>query len=101
MITISQRAKSAPASPIRKLVPLAEAAEKKGTRVYRLNIGDPDFAIPQKIRQTLQEIATDITRLPYTNSKGLQETLDAWEKYYRAIGIDVTTQDLLVTTGGK
>lgn len=98
---ISQRAQEAPSSPIRKLVPFAQAAEKAGKKVYRINIGDPDFEIPGKIRTALVEIASNLKRLPYTNSQGLASTLAAWKSYYQQVGIELNTEDILITTGGS
>lgn len=101
VLSISERAKLAPASPIRKLVPFADEAEKAGKKVYRLNIGDPDFDIPEKIQETLLELASDLKRIPYTNSQGLSVTLEAWRTYYQQVGISLNTEDMLITTGGS
>jgi len=68
MLTISDRGQQMPASPIRKLVPFAEAAKKKGTRVYHLNIGQPDIETPAPILDAVKR--ADIKVLEYSHSAG-------------------------------
>ena len=70
MLTISQRGLNMPASPIRKLVPYAEAAKKRGTKVYHLNIGQPDIETPKPVRDAIHN--ADFTILEYTHSAGLE-----------------------------
>lgn len=100
-LKLSYRAMEAPASPIRKLVPYAQAAEKRGIKIYYLNIGDPDFEAPLKIRTTLQKLAKNFVRLPYAPSRGTPELLTAWQKYYHQLGIKLAQTEILVTTGGS
>lgn len=100
MIKISNRALSAPSSPVRKLVPLAEKAKENGIKIYHINIGDPDFETPQPIIKKLKETANNLKRLPYTSSKGLKSTILAFKKYYKDIKIDLNIDDILITSGG-
>jgi len=97
---ISKRAINAPASPVRKLVPLAEKTKQKGIKIYHINIGDPDFETPQKIQEDLKSFAKTQKRIPYTSSKGLKETILAWKKYYFDIGISLSEDDIIITAGG-
>jgi len=99
--SISRRGESVPASPIRKLVPLAEKAKAKGTKVYHLNIGQPDFEIPVEIKDELKELSSSLKILPYANSSGEKELLDAWVKYYKSVGIEIEKDHVLVTSGGS
>jgi aspartate aminotransferase len=68
MLTISKRGEQMPASPIRKLVPFAEAAKMKGTKVYHLNIGQPDIETPPAIMDAVRH--TNIKVLEYSHSAG-------------------------------
>src|SRR6185503_9649884 len=99
--SVSQRGKNAPPSPVRKLVPFADLAKKKGIKVYHVNIGDPDFEAPKEIRKSLLTIAKTEKRIPYSNSKGLKATIDAWVSYYSKIGIKLSTDDVIITSGGS
>lgn len=101
LLTISKRGKQAPASPVRKLVPFGDAAKAKGRHVYHINIGDPDFTAPAPIISALHEIDAHITRIPYSHSRGLAETVEAWRAYYQNIGITLGEEDVLVTSGGS
>lgn len=100
-LSVSQRGKNAPPSPVRKLVPFADQAKQKGTKVYHVNIGDPDFEAPREIRQALQKLAKTEKRIPYSNSKGLKSTIDAWVAYYSKIGIKLSVDDIIITSGGS
>ncbi len=97
---ISKRAQTAPSSPVRKLVPLAEKTKQKGIKIYHINIGDPDFEAPAQIQKDLKEFAKTQKRIPYTSSKGLKETIVAWKKYYKDIGIDINEEDIVISAGG-
>lgn len=99
-LSISNRAKSAPPSPVRKLLPLADQTKKKGIKIYHINIGDPDFEVPSKISSTLKNLARTIKCIPYASSKGLKNTISAWQKYYSCLGIDLTEDEILITSGG-
>lgn len=88
-----------PASPIRKLVPYADAAKKRGTKVYHLNIGQPDLPTPEKALAAMKAI--DRTTLEYSHSAGLLSLRQALTGYYARFGIDVTAEEIMVTAGGS
>jgi len=88
-----------PSSPIRKLVPFAEAAKKKGTTVYHLNIGQPDIATPETILDAVRN--SDFKVLEYSHSAGNESYRKKLVEYYRQVGIQVTTEQIIVTTGGS
>lgn len=88
-----------PASPIRKLVPYAEAARKKGIRVIPLNIGQPDIETPPAMLEAVRK--ADIKVLEYTHSAGNESYRRKLSQYYRGIGIEVSAGEILVTTGGS
>ena len=88
-----------PPSPIRKLVPFAEAAKKKGTRVYHLNIGQPDIETPPAILDAVRK--ADIKVLEYSHSAGNESYRRKLSGYYQRIGIDVSYDQILITTGGS
>lgn len=98
-LSISKRGKLIPTSPIRKLITFAEKAKKDGVNVYHVNIGDPDFAAPDKILNTLKKLAQTSKYFPYANSRGIKSNIQAWKKYYSDIGIDIEEEDVLVTSG--
>ncbi len=99
MPTISQRAKVMPASPIRKLVPYAEEAKRRGVHVYHLNIGQPDIPTPQGMLDAFRN--HEITVLAYGHSGGLWEYREGLAKYYQKFNINVTQEEILVTTAGS
>ena len=99
MLTISQRGQQMPASPIRKLVPFAEAAKKKGIRVFHLNIGQPDIETPPPILDAVKN--TDIKVLEYSHSAGNESYRRKLVQYYKKVGIEVNHNQILVTTGGS
>lgn len=99
MPKLSQRSIEAPASAIRKLVPYAEAAKKKGIEVYHLNIGQPDIKTPENALQAIKKIDENV--IAYSHSAGLEEYRRGLAKYYQKINIDVDYSDILVTTGGS
>jgi aspartate aminotransferase len=99
MLTISQRGQQMPPSPIRKLVPYAEAAKKKGIKVYHLNIGQPDIETPKAIMDAVRH--TDIKVLEYSHSAGNESYRRKLVQYYKKAGIDVTHEQILITTGGS
>ncbi len=88
-----------PASPIRKLVPYAEAAKKKGTTVYHLNIGQPDIETPPAIVDAVKH--ADIHVLEYSHSAGNESYRRKLVEYYKKVGIDVTHDQIMITTGGS
>lgn len=88
-----------PSSPIRKLVPFAEAAKKKGTTVYHLNIGQPDIATPETILDAVRN--SDFKVLEYSHSAGNESYRKKLVEYYQQVGIQVTAEQIIVTTGGS
>lgn len=88
-----------PASPIRKLVPFAEAAKKRGTKVYHLNIGQPDIETPPAILDAVRH--ADIRTLEYSHSAGNESYRRKLVQYYKKVGIEVTHEDIIITTGGS
>lgn len=97
---LSRRAHEMPASPIRKLAPLAEAAKARGTRVYHLNIGQPDIETPQCMLDRLKQI--DDRVLEYSPSTGTPAFLQSLERYYhRRLGVQLARNQILATTGGS
>jgi aspartate aminotransferase len=99
MLQISNRGEAMPASPIRKLVPYAEAAKKRGTTVYHLNIGQPDIETPKQVRDAIKN--ADFTILEYTHSAGLESYRKKLAGYYKSVGIDVNHNQIIITTGGS
>lgn len=99
MPVISHRGASMPPSPIRKLVPFAEAAKEKGTKVFHLNIGQPDIETPKEILDAVRH--TDMKVLEYSHSAGFESYRKKLVKYYGQHGVDVTHNEIIVTTGGS
>jgi aspartate aminotransferase len=99
MLTISQRGQQMPPSPIRKLVPYAEAAKKRGTKVYHLNIGQPDIETPKAILDAVRN--ADFKVLEYSHSAGNESYRRKLVGYYRKVGINVTHEQIIITTGGS
>jgi aspartate aminotransferase len=99
MPTISQKAIDMPASPIRKLVPYAEKAKKEGKTVYHLNIGQPDIATPQVALDAIKNL--DRTVIEYSHSAGFESYRVKLAAFYRAQGLPVETEDVMITTGGS
>jgi aspartate aminotransferase len=96
---ISMRGREVPPSPIRKLMPLADAAKKRGTHVYHLNIGQPDLETPAPMREKVKHLADKV--LAYSPSAGTPEYLASLQQYYRKLGISLGIGELLATTGGS
>jgi aspartate aminotransferase len=88
-----------PASPIRKLVPYAEAAKKKGIKVYHLNIGQPDIETPKMALDAVRHF--DFKVLEYSHSAGNESYRRKLAEYYKRVGIDINYQQIIVTTGGS
>jgi aspartate aminotransferase len=99
MLTISNRGQQMPASPIRKLVPYAEAAKKKGVKVYHLNIGQPDIETPKMVLDAVRN--SDFTVLEYSHSAGNESYRKKLVKYYESVGIHINYNQIIVTTGGS
>lgn len=98
-LQISQRGTEMPASPIRKLAPLAYAAEDKGMKIYKLNIGQPDLPTPQKALDVLKHI--DRTTLEYSPSQGYRSLREALVGYYERYQIQLNADEIIITTGGS
>ncbi len=96
---LSSKAEAMPASPIRKLVPFSEAAKKRGTKVYHLNIGQPDIETPQVVRDAMR--AQDARVIEYSNSEGMMPYREGLKKYYASKDIQLDVSDIMVTTGGS
>lgn len=88
-----------PASPIRKLVPYAEAAKRKGTKVYHLNIGQPDIETPKMVLDAVRK--SDFKVLEYSHSAGNESYRKKLVQYYKKVGIDITPEQIIITTGGS
>ena len=99
MPNISSKAIDMPESPIRKLVPFAEAAKSKGRTVYHLNIGQPDIASPKAALEAIKNI--DLKVIEYSHSAGFESYRNKLAKYYQNNDIHVTGEDILITTGGS
>ncbi|MFT4094071.1 MAG: pyridoxal phosphate-dependent aminotransferase [Niabella sp.] len=99
MLTISERGMAMPASPIRKLVPYAEAAKQKGITVYHLNIGQPDIQTPPPVMDAVRY--TNMPVLEYTHSAGNESYRRKLTGYYKKVDIDVRYDQILITTGGS
>ncbi len=99
MKKISLRAEEMQASPIRKLIPFAVAARKKGITVYPLNIGQPDIPTPQPIRDAIRNFDQEV--LAYSPSQGEDFLVEAFSGYYRQNRIELAPEDIIVTTGGS
>ncbi|MBX3239382.1 MAG: pyridoxal phosphate-dependent aminotransferase [Chitinophagaceae bacterium] len=99
MLSISKRGTVMPASPIRKLVPYAENAKKKGIKVYHLNIGQPDIETPPAALDAVRH--SDFRVLEYSHSAGNETYRRKLAAYYEGIGINVDHTQILITTGGS
>lgn len=99
MPVIAQRGAQMPPSPIRKLVPYAEAAKKRGVKVYHLNIGQPDIETPTFILDAVRN--TDIKVLEYSHSAGFESYRKKLAEYYKRNEIYVDCDQIIITTGGS
>lgn len=99
MPEVSQRGTVMPASPIRRLVPLANKAKARGVKVYHLNIGQPDIPTPPEGLEALRHIDRKV--LEYSPSEGLLSLRTKLREYYKRYNIDVDVDDIIVTTGGS
>ena len=98
-LQISKRGLQMPASPIRKLAPLAEAAENRGIKIYKLNIGQPDLPTPKKALDALKTI--DRTTLEYSPSQGYRSLREKLVQYYDRYQIKLSADDIIITSGGS
>ena len=99
MPQISQRGTLMPASPIRKLVPLADGAKARGIHVYHLNIGQPDLPTPQAAIDAIRNL--DRAVLEYSPSQGYLSYRTKLVDYYKKYAINLTADDIIITTGGS
>jgi aspartate aminotransferase len=99
MPTISREGESMPASPIRRLVPYAEEAKKKGRKVFHLNIGQPDIKTPEVAREAVKNMTEKV--IEYSHSAGNESYRRKLAAFYQGIGIQVDHTEMLVTTGGS
>ncbi len=98
-LQISERGMDMPASPIRKLTPLADAAVERGVKIYRLNIGQPDLATPPKALDALKTVDRKV--LEYSPSQGYKSLRTALSRYYERYQIKLSPNEIIVTTGGS
>lgn len=99
MPKVSIKGQQMPESPIRKLVPYAEIAKKKGHKVYHLNIGQPDIKTPDVAIEAVKN--ANITVLEYSHSAGFESYRTKLSNYYKKQGLPIDTQDIIITTGGS
>ncbi|MDP4266796.1 MAG: pyridoxal phosphate-dependent aminotransferase [Bacteroidota bacterium] len=99
MPSISVKGVNMPESPIRKLVPFAEEAKKKGRKVYHLNIGQPDIITPENVMEKIRNI--DLKVVEYSHSAGIISYRKKLVEYYKRCNIDIDVNDIIVTTGGS
>ncbi len=99
MPKISEKAIHMPASPIRKLVPYAEAAKSRGTKIYHLNIGQPDIETPEVMLEAVRNFAPKV--IEYSHSAGMESYRRKLAGYYHKHGIEVNHEQILITCGGS
>lgn len=99
MPSISKKGQQMPASPIRRLVPFAEEAKKRGTKVFHLNIGQPDIKTPQIALDAVKN--SNLQVLEYSRSEGSEQYRTKLATYYAKKNINVSHQDIVITTGGS
>ena len=99
MPNISNKGFKMPESPIRKLVPFAENAKRKGKKVYHLNIGQPDIQTPSVALEAIKNFDDNVVE--YSHSAGFESYRKGLASYYQSLDIDVSYNDLMVTTGGS
>lgn len=99
MPTVSQRGQNCPPSPIRKLVPFSDEAKKRGIKVYHLNIGQPDIETPPNVMEKIRN--TELKVVEYSHSAGILSYRKKLVEYYSRVGVSVTPDEMIVTTGGS
>lgn len=99
MPKVSNKGQLMPESPIRKLVPYAEGAKKKGHKVYHLNIGQPDIKTPEVALEAIKNNSIKI--LEYSHSAGFESYRNKLADYYQNHGVSVNAADIIITTGGS
>ncbi len=96
-LQVSKRAQNVIASPIRKFLPFVQAAEKKGIKVYKVNVGDPDLRPPREFFKIIRNYSD--RSLGYTPSPGVPEHTQAWQKYYEQYGVKLPQKNIIPTVG--
>jgi aspartate aminotransferase len=96
-LQVSKRGQDVIASPIRKFLPLMQAAEKLGIKVFRLNVGDPDLSPPPQFMQTVRKYSEPT--LGYAPSPGITAHTQAWVKYYKQFGVNLESKNIIPTVG--
>jgi aspartate aminotransferase len=99
MPQISEKGKAMPASPIRKLVPFAETAKKKGRKIYHLNIGQPDIPTPEVALEAIRNNPLKVVE--YSHSAGNESYRRGLAEYYKSVDIDIDHNNIIITTGGS
>lgn len=99
MPKIAQKGLNMPSSPIRKLVPFADAAKKMGRKIYHLNIGQPDIETPQVMLDAIKN--SDVKVLEYSHSAGFESYRKKLADYYKSFNINIGANDIIITTGGS
>lgn len=99
MPTISRKGQQLPASPIRKLIPFSDAAKQRGIQVFHLNIGQPDIETTSYALDAVKRYADKVIK--YSNSAGNLSYREKVCKYYAGLGINVTPDEMIITTGGS
>src|SRR3989344_455986 len=100
MVALSKRIQDLPVSAVRKLTPYAVETQKKGVKIYHLNIGDPDIKTPKVMLDVLKN--WDLEIIKYAASKGEQELLISLKSYYQKLGFrKINEENLLITVGGS
>jgi len=99
MPNVSKRTLELKGSPIRRLVPLAVAAKKRGIHVYHLNIGQPDIPTPRSFMEGIRSANIDV--LSYAPAYGIPATIEALLRFYTNMGVELTEEELRVTIGGS
>ena len=99
MLILSEKSQNMPASPIRKLVPYADEAKKRGTKVYHLNIGQPDIASPAVVFDGMKNFPSNV--IAYTHSEGTLDYRQALANYYKNRGIELDPTNFIATLGGS
>ncbi|MFL5752324.1 MAG: pyridoxal phosphate-dependent aminotransferase [Bacteroidia bacterium] len=99
MPKISVKASKMPASPIRKLVPFADAAKKKGVKIHHLNIGQPDIETPEVMLSAIRN--SNIKVVEYSPSAGFESYRKKLADYYRSFSINIESSDIIITNGGS
>ena len=99
MPKISNKGQEMPESPIRKLVPYAEAAVKRGRKIYQLNIGQPDIKTPEKALEAVKNHNIEV--LSYSHSAGFESYREKLAGYYQRTALPIEKEDIIITTGGS